>query len=361
MPRPSFLLRRPARWRAPGLGLGLVLGLALGLLAAAPASASAIQQPCLSAATITQAPILGSVAGGVPSTYCQTAYGWSDAWFIGSQPSRYLQAADVLSGDDAPGLIWAHPGQTNPQAHGNSYGIFSPWIDRGTLNATYVGSAWSVVQDVAVTGAAASSAIKLGSGPAGSSLLVNIATSLVNGLQMTFTITNNTAQTFADLVFFDYFNFHPNGSLDVGCSSATGGAGGIVITGVPVCNSNSANPPSPLIANGQMYGGLPDGTPIPASDWTVGSVASVLGQIASGNLDNATSAGPGDVAGALFWNLGDLAPGASVQFAIFKNTYAPPPPPPPGFTPIPEPAGALVLLLGLAGLAASRRGVGRRA
>src|SRR5271167_2827144 len=86
----------------------LIGGLALLAGVQSPAEA-AVVQPCLTNAAIGDAvnpAITFLPINGGTQTYCQSAFGWSDTWFATSQPSSYNQGLDVLSGDNAPDLLY---------------------------------------------------------------------------------------------------------------------------------------------------------------------------------------------------------------------------------------------------------------
>src|SRR5208282_4108204 len=99
---------------------------------------AAVVQPCLTnAASGTGGPAGSAITvlpvSGGSQTYCQSAFGWSDAWFATSQPSTYNQHLDVLSGDIAPSLFYTINGAK--VGTGNAFNFLSPWVDGGTLNA----------------------------------------------------------------------------------------------------------------------------------------------------------------------------------------------------------------------------------
>jgi len=305
--------------------------LLLALAVARPAM-SATQQPCETAASspgpLTISPINGTLNNGILSTYCQSAYGWSDTWFVKGQPANYSGALDVLSGDDAPGII----GLTNS----NPYKMFTPYLDRGTYNAQNIGTSWTIVNNVAIAGNTATSTIQL------AGIRVKITTTLNGGFTERLDITNTTSAAISNLRVFDYFNFHPNGGTNAtvtSCSTATGTATAITITGVSNCNGNGWR------GNGMMTGTNAAGQLATAAAWQVGTVTQILNALSTNTFTNNTSAGPGDVAGVLVWNLGTIAAGASTSFTINKFI-------------VPEPGTLGLLAFGVVGLAlfrASRR------
>ncbi len=75
------------------------------------------------------------------TTYCTSAFGWSDTWFRGFQAS-YNQQADVFSGEDSFNLRWT--GMTGS-------GWLSPTMDIGTTVPNLIGSQWGILTDVAYT------------------------------------------------------------------------------------------------------------------------------------------------------------------------------------------------------------------
>ena len=257
------------------------------------------------------------------ATYCVSDYGWSDAWFVGSAPSKYDPRLDVLSGDDAPNLHFGILGGPSPPA-ASGFGWLSPIMDGGSLSALFLtGSPWTVTTPVHYTtgGNAAESVILH---PLGLQIL--IATTLDplgHEINQRFRITNTTTgTTFVDLRFADYFNFHPNGSTVGDALKGTvtySPLGGIRITGID---------DGTLIANGSMRGERVDDAH-GRNGPLLTSPIDVLDMVQTDTyLDPGAgfAIGPGDVAGGLAWDLGTLAPGGFVEFNIFKlaEPLAPP-------------------------------------
>ena len=308
-------------------------GLSL-LLLTSHAAAVAIA-PCTPAGVFAGMDIIPLTNGS--ATYCVSDYGWSDAWFVGTAPAVYDPRFDVLSGDDAPNLHFGIRGGAPPGAV-SGFGWISPIMDGGALTPSLMtGSPWTVSTAVHFT-AGTTTAESLVHHPEGLDLL--ITTSLdPAGQQITqrFRLTNTTtATTFDRLRFADYFNFHPNGSAAENASKGSvsyNPASGITITGPD---------DGTLIANGWMRGervddahgiSLPTQTiPLPVLDMVQTDTYPLFTPID-------TASGPGDVAGGLAWDLGELAPGASVEFSIFKLAEP--------LASAPAPATALLLGAGL--------------
>ena len=298
-------------------------------LFAATALQAAVVQPCLTAAasSITVLPING---GG--QTYCQTAFGWSDTWFAASQPATYNLHQDVLSGDNAPSLFYTTA--TGTVGSGNFFNFISPFVDGGTLNAQFIGSNWTVVNDITVNGNVGTSDIALGG------LALHIVTTVgASGITEDFTFTNNTGGAITGLFFDDYYNFHANGSQpgDIGCPTTTY-AGGVVTT-----TGSFAGNCSPIVQNGSMFGSQGGNLVLPDAV-SLDFASLVLLDIANGLPYFNGSPCTGDCAADLLWNLGALANGGSVSFTINKN-----------FERIPEPATLGLLGLGLVALRLVRR------
>jgi PEP-CTERM motif len=296
-----------------GLGIaGLVAGFA------AP-SRAALVEPCESnaAGSISLSPING---GG--QTYCQSAYGWSDSWFPTSQPTTYDQTKDTFSGDNAPGVSYTYNGATgalHTVGSGNQYNLVSPWLDGTKLDAQYIGSDWRVVNDITVNGNVATSEIYLPNPNAPHSsagLYLTITTTVfTGGLTEAFQFTNNNNYDITDLLFSDFFRFHPDGSLGAGASCGTTSVSGGTVTSVAGTGSGC----TPIVKNGTMSGSK---APL---EWDLGLSADVLNAMANGTYNDATTPVTGDTAADFVWDLGPLGQGQTISFTITKLVNVPEP------------------------------------
>jgi hypothetical protein len=111
----TSLMRSPSIRRPPPVGVLAIAMIAASCLGASRAQAAPQAQPCVTTASdnynpqrISVVPLVGTTYGDAPSTYCQSAYGWSDTWFVNGHPANYNLQNDVLSGDSAlkVPLIW---------------------------------------------------------------------------------------------------------------------------------------------------------------------------------------------------------------------------------------------------------------
>ena len=307
-----------------------------GLVAVVEAPAKAdVVGPCLSNAA--------QGAGGNPSisllpingggqTYCQSAYGWSDSWFPSSQPNSYVQSLDALSGDNAPGVSYSYnnAGTATTVGSGNKYNLVSPWLDGGTLDAQHIGSAWQVNNDISVNGNVGTSQLSLN----GLNLLIT-TTVFGGGLTEAFQFTNDNSYGITDLLFSDYFNFHPDGSDDGNNNCGTTSISGGTVTTV----AGTSGGCKPIVKNGTMSGSK---APL---EWDLGLTADVLNDIENGIYNDATGPITGDAAAYLTWDLGPLAQGQTTSLTITKRVN------------VPEPGSFALLASGLLilGLAIRRR------
>ena len=321
------------------------------LLASAITLASA---PAIAAATAPCSPEAQPSTNVYPisngsAIFCATAYGWSDTWFSTSTPSGYSNALDVFSGEAAARITWdGMPGvgaQSGMAA--NSYGFLTPSLDMGTLNPQDIGTAWSIVNDLATSGNGATAKLALGG------VTVGIGTvytgSAGNGVVTeTFTISNGTGGDVKGLTFGQYFNFHPNSSSGQYCG-ITSQAGGTIttISAGPACGSVG-------VVDGQ---GTISGTGTPVA-WDLGTATSVLSDIVNGKNNNSNGpVGPDDTAGYLQWALGTLPGGGSTSFTVTLTDGAQPSSGSAGGGPtdVAEPGALGILCLGMTGLTLARR------
>ena len=286
------------------------------LLCPVHAAAVAIP-PCTPAGVFADMDII-PLTNGI-ATYCVSDFGWSDAWFIGASPPVYDPLRDVLSGDDAPNLHFGIKGGAGPGPT-SGFGWISPIMDGGDLEPTHLTTSppWDVLTPVHFT-VGTVTAESLVHNPLGIDLLITTALDPV-GQQITqrFTFTNTTTgTTFDRMRFADYFNFHPNGSVPGNAS--LGSVSYDPLSGITITGPNDGT----LIASGSMRGERVDdahGISLPSQTIPL----PVLDMVQTDTYPDplltpiGVPSGPGDVAGALAWDLGELAPGASVAFSIFK-------------------------------------------
>lgn len=296
--------------------------------------------PCTPAGALNIIPLANPHA-----TYCVSDYGWSDTWFVGTAPAAYDPRHDVLSGDDSPNLHFGIKGGEPPPVV-SGFGWISPLMDGGGPTAGFAtGSPWTVVSAVHATGM--TTAESLVRHPLGIDMLITTSLDPV-GQEVTqrFAITNTTgATTFSDLLFADYFNYHPNGSDAANVLKGTVSydpLSGITITGVD---------DGTLIATGSMRGERIDdahGRNGPLLALPI----DVLDMVQTSDYHDpgaGIAVGPGNVAGGLAWGLGDLAPGDTVEFTVFKLAA------PLALVPEPETYAMTLAGLGLLGFVARRR------
>jgi hypothetical protein len=270
------------------------------------------------------------------TTYCVSDFGWSDTWLMGS-PTAYNQGLDLFSGDDAFNLYYNSP--TN--GVGAGAGWLSPSLDAGTGAPTSVPSKYSVVTPVHSTGA--NSAESVIQNPDG--LQITIDTYAIGmGVQETLSITNVSSSTITGLALADYFNFHPNGSLPADLQLGTTSIQNGCVQTVGLMSATT------FLTNGFMCGvTAPTAYEVGFAD---GSDPVWLDVQNLSYLDNTGPVGPGNTAGALEWDLGSVAPGATVMFAVGKNLD-------PVLPPVPEPSSVALMIAGGLLLIVRRSAAGR--
>lgn len=299
----------------------IITGLSLSLRAAAT-------QPCTAgSAGETVLPVKSASSG---TTYCVSDFGWSDTWFKGA-PTTYSSSADVFSGEDSFNLKWS--GSTGS-------GYFSPSMDVGTraprLTSSVAGlgaSQWSIVNPLAYVAGSGNTQAQSKIGHA-SGLQVTITTTSVGKLvTVKFDIYNSGTNTVENVIFSDYFNFHPNGSgsstaarrgstqYNAVCPASIGPCSGVITT-------EGQDTVSGYISDGFIYGErAPDAWGIGyASGVPTGQTALYL-QLANSQFNMSNSRlGPADTAGIIAWNLGNLSAGSTTSFTVYKGLFETPEP-----------------------------------
>ncbi len=298
----------------------------IALLGLSSLAAAAVVAPCTLAPGVVDIVPLSNPT----NTYCVSDYGWSDTWFVGSAPSIYDPRLDVFSGDDSPNLRFGILGG-EPVVSG--FGWLSPIMDVGTLEPTVAtGSVWEVVTPV--HGVALNTVASELHHPLGLNIMITTSLGVTGQITQGFLIENTSlVSTFTGLRFADYFNFHPNGSTRGNSMKGTisyDPLSGLTVTGLD---------DGTLIANGSMRGERSadaHGCSSPVITWDMVQTNTYVAPCPVSPL----AIGPGDVAGGLAWDLSAaLAPGASVEFTIFKQAEP---------LPSPEPSTLILFLSGLA-------------
>lgn len=299
--------------------------------------------------------------------YCVSDYGWSNTWYstgvnnTNPIPSSYDQALDLFSGDDAVNLRFGIQEGTEVPTIVSGNGWLTPTLDAGALFPFYpTGSLWQVIDPVSYTTpgdeTATQSKIRLPLVGLGN-VDVTINTKIFDDgkVQQLYTIQNNADVNLVDILFTDYFNFHPNGSLVAETKEGTTAIGseGVTTTG-------NSNLPS-FIGNGNMVLIDGAGNPLTPSTFDIGC-ADVLGidldclgvgptipRVEAGSYNGVSGPlGPGDYAAALAYGIGFLAPEESFTIGVMKRVVS-------------EPGTLGLLGLGLLGLAGGLSRISSRA
>lgn len=293
--------------------------------------------------------------------YCVSDYGWSNTWYTtGSDgtkpiPSVYTEEFDLFSGDDAVNLSFSTlEGTLSTPVTGS--GWLTPTLDAGALFPFYpTGSEWTVVNPVAYVTpgdeSATQSMIRLALTGLGS-VDVTIDTQILGdgGVKQFYTIQNNADTFLTDLVFTDYFNFHPNGSLVAATKEGTTSFNGekVTTTGNKLLPSFVGNGTMNLIdENGALL--VPTVVDIGCAD-VLGfdldctGVGATIPRVEAGAYNGLTGPlGPGDYAAALGYAPGNLlGPEESITFGVEKHV-------------VPAPGSLALFGLGLVGLGVNFR------
>jgi MYXO-CTERM domain-containing protein len=280
------------------------------------------------------------------TTYCTSDFGWSDTWFQGFQ-NVYNQQLDVFSGEDSFNLRWIGMSGT---------GWLSPSMDAGTTVPTNVGSPWQIFQAIDyITPGDETATRSIIVHPAG--LEATITTTLSGSqLAINFLFRNTNANgDFNGLVFADYFNFHPNGSLHGNQSTRQGTTSYLATCPANIGPCSGAiytagnEGLSTFISNGILYGErAPDSYGVGYASNVPGGGTTLFAQLAAGTINGSDGpVGPGDTAGILGYYLGSLAAGSSTSFTFYKALAVD--------MENPEPGTWALMLGGLGALAALRR------
>jgi hypothetical protein len=321
-----------------------VVGL-IGLCLPASAAADAPCAPITGRNAITVLPILGpSPAKSGGQTYCQSAYGWTNSWFPTGQPKDFNLRLDVFSGDDAPSVSYTTM-KDAVVGSGNKYNFIGPWLDGGGRTASFIGTNWKVTSDIAVKDNQGTSALLLPvtGGAPGDGLALQIQTTVAKtGVTQKFVFTNKTGASIKDLLFDDYFNFHPDGSLSGGAKCGVTTFSKLTATAT-ITGTNKGESCTEIVSSGSLVGSINGKTAMPVK-WDLGLATTVLNDISMGKYNMGTGPFMGDGAIDMVWNLGEVGVEGEASISITKS-----------FSPVPEPSsftllGAGVLGLGLLGL-----------
>jgi hypothetical protein len=319
----------------------------------------------LSLATGAQAAVIGCNTDGGPAlavnnahgAYCVTDFGWSNTWYtVGANgspiPSVYDRALDLFSGDDAVNLSFDFSNGSNT-THVTGNGWLSPLLDAGALAPFFVtGSPWQSLAPVHYvtpgdeTATESQAILQLPDGVIRMVIDTNI---LPDGkIRQFYTVINEADGFLTNIRFADYFNFHPNGSLEADSHEGT-----TRFDSVDIKTTGNKDLPS-FITDARMRLIDAFGNPLTPTAHDIGcadvlnldtscaSSPAAIPRVQTGGFNNLDGPfGPGDFGGTLAFDVNGFE-GNSFTIGVEKEA-------------IPAPAPLALLGLGLLGLGLYRR------
>lgn len=271
---------------------------------------------------------IGGAPGGSNTSFCVSAYGWSNGWFATGFPGDYpANTSTNLLGDSGQAVSYTLGGTT-----------YTSWLTP-VIDGQFTGGKFTVVTPTTlVNNDQATSVITDGR------VDITITSTVINNnIQQTFTITNETTQTLTNINFMDYFNYFPNGA-----SNPT--LGTLTYQPVPTIEGTSVYGlwasgtygTAGYIRDGGVCGGIGTSGCTTPTGHDVGSISLITEEVGSGATLNGNNSGANNSAGALSWDASNLSltKGGSQAFTVEL---------------VPEPETIAMLLIGLAGIYLGRR------